>query len=174
MELTKLPIKILIFSAAGLAIFLWILVWLFGPQPERIQPDTQIPISLVGLTSEPVQKEEEPVKHLIPETWGRDPFETAYQAQAEASETSPEKDAKPRPQPERGGPQYRLSTILITGSNRLAVIDDRVYGEGDQIGGEKISKITLEHVVLTGDFGERLLEVPQPKTQVTVESTGGK
>ena len=57
MERTKLPIKILISSAAGLAIFLWILVWLFGPKPERIQPDTQIPISLVGLTSEPVQKE---------------------------------------------------------------------------------------------------------------------
>jgi hypothetical protein len=72
------------------------------------------------------------------------------------------------------GPQYTLSTILITGSNRLAVIDDRVYGEGDQIGGEKISKITLDHVVLTGDFGERLLKVPKPQTNITVESTRQK
>ena len=45
---------------------------------------------------------------------------------------------------------------------------------GDEIGNEKISDITLDHVVLTGDFGERLLNVPQPLTQVTVESTGGK
>jgi hypothetical protein len=56
----------------------------------------------------------------------------------------------------------------------LAVIDERVYGEGDQIGGEKISKIALDHVVLTGDFGERVLRVPQPQTKVTVESTGRK
>jgi len=71
---------------------------------------------------------------------------------------------------------------LITGSNRLAVINDRVYAVindrvyavGDEIGKEKISTITLDHVVLTGAYGERLLEVPQPQTQVTVESAGGK
>jgi hypothetical protein len=174
MELTKLPIKIFIFSAAGLAIFLCFLVWLFGPKPERIQPEAQLPISLVGLKSEPVQKEEEPVKDLIPDTWGRDPFATLYKTQPEDSGTPPEKNAEPRPQTPREGPQYRLSTTLITGSNRLAVIDERVYGEGDQIGGEKISKIALDHVVLTGDFGERVLRVPQPQTKVTVESTGRK
>jgi len=56
----------------------------------------------------------------------------------------------------------------------LAVINDRVYAVGDEIGREKISDITLDHVVLTGDSGERLLEVPQPQAQVTVESAGGK
>ena len=56
----------------------------------------------------------------------------------------------------------------------MAVINDRIYAVGDEIGKEKISDITLDHVVLTGDFRERLLEVPQPQTQVTVESTGGK
>jgi hypothetical protein len=54
----------------------------------------------------------------------------------------------------------------------LAVIDDRVYGVGDQIGEEKISSITLDHVVLTGVQGERVLEVPRPQTTVTVENTG--
>jgi hypothetical protein len=59
---------------------------------------------------------------------------------------------------------------LISGSNRLAVIDDRVYAVGDDIGREKISLITLDHVVLTGAYGERLLNVPQPQTQIKVES----
>ena len=82
--------------------------------------------------------------------------------------------ARPKQEGETKGPQYKLSTVLVSGSKRLAVIDDRVYAEGDEIGGETISSITLDHVVLNGASGERLLEVPQPKTKVTVESTRGK
>ncbi len=68
----------------------------------------------------------------------------------------------------------RLSTILITESSRLAVINDKVYAVGDKIGGEEISKITLDHIVLTDNSQERVLRVPQPQTEVTVEDTGGK
>ena len=170
MNLTKPPDKILALSIAGVVVLIWILVWLFGPKPEPVEPEAKLPISLADLQPKKLPQEEETVGKTIPETWGRDPFETPYQVQVEDTKTPPEKGDKARSQPVRQGPQHRLSTIVITKSSRLAVIDDKVYGEGDQIGGEKISKITLDHVLLTGDFGERLLEVPQPQTKVTVES----
>jgi len=118
-------------------------------------------------------REEEKAEELVPGGWGRDPFYSLYQA-AEETATPPEKVARPKPEGVKQGPQYKLSTILVSGTNRLAVINDRVYAVGDEIGRETISSITLDHVVLTGAYGERLLEVPQPQTQVTVESTGGK
>ena len=173
MNLTKPPDKILALSIAGVVVLIWILVWLFGPKPEPVEPEAKLPISLADLQPKQVVQKEETVGQEIPGGWGRDPFYSPYQA-AEETATPTEKVARPGPDSEKQGPQYKLSTILISGSNRLAVINDRVYAVGDEIGREKISEITLDHVVLTGDFGERLLEVPQPLTQVTVESTGGK
>jgi len=173
MDMTKPPEKILVLSIAGVVVFAWILVWLFGPKPEAVKPDVKLPMSLVDLQPKQVVQEEESVRETIPNNWGRDPFTSPYQV-AEETAVSSEKTARPRPGGAQEVPEYKLSTILISGTSRLAVIDDRVYGVGDQIGGEKISKITLDHVVLTGDFGERLLVVPQPQTQVTVESTRGK
>jgi hypothetical protein len=172
MDLTKPPEKILVLSIAGVAVFIWILVWLFGPKPELVEPEAKLPISLADLQPKQVVQEEERVGKTTPDNWGRDPFSSPYQAEETATPT--EKVARPQTESGKEGPQYKLSTILITGSNRLAVINDRVYAVGDEIGKEKISDITLDHVVLTGDFGERLLNVPQPETQVTVESAGGK
>jgi hypothetical protein len=172
MDMTKPPEKILVLSIAGVAVFIWILVWLFGPKPEPVEPEAKLPISLADLQPKQVVQQEESAGEKIPDNWGRDPFYSPYQAEETAVPT--EKVARPGPESEKQGPQYKLSTILITESNRLAVINDRVYAVGDEIGREKISDITLDHVVLTGDSGERLLEVPQPQTQVTVESAGGK
>jgi hypothetical protein len=171
MDLTKPPDKILVLSIAGVAVLIWILVWLFGPKPEPVEPEAKLPISLADLQPKKVVQEKESVAETISSNWGRDPFYSPYQA-VEKTETSPEKVAKGQLQAEKQGQEYKLSTILISGTNRLAVIDDRVYGVGDQIGEEKISSITLDHVVLTGVQGERVLEVPQPQTKVTVEGTG--
>jgi hypothetical protein len=176
MDLTKPPNKIVVYCAAGVALFLWVSVWLFGPKPEQVQPGAPLDKMMVTLAQsgkEEKKEVEERPGELVPGGWGRDPFYSPYQA-AEETATSPEKVARSQPESGKQGPQYKLSTILITGSNRLAVINDRIYAVGDEIGKEKISDITLDHVVLTGDFGERLLEVPPPQTQVTVESTGGK
>ncbi len=176
MDLTKPPNKIFVYCVAGVALFLWVIIWLFGPKREQVQPGAPLDKMLVTLTQSGKQEKKEidaSAEELIPGGWGRDPFYSPYQA-AEETATSPEKVARSQPESGKQGPQYKLSTILITGSNRLAVINDRIYAVGDEIGKEKISDITLDHVVLTGDFGERLLEVPQPQTQVTVESTGGK
>jgi hypothetical protein len=176
MDLTKPPNKIVVYCVAGVALFLWLGVWLFGPKREQVQPGAPLDKMLVTLAQSGKEEKKEVVEkpeELVPGGWGRDPFYSPYQV-AEETTTPKERLARPRPGVEKHGPQYRLSTILISGSNRLAVINDRVYAVGDEIGKEKISLITLDHVVLTGAYGERLLNVPQPQTQVTVESTGVK
>ena len=176
MDLRKPPNKIFVYCVVGVVAFLWLIVWLFGPKREQVQPGASLDKMMVTLAQsgkEEKKEVEQSAEELIPGGWGRDPFYSPYQV-AEETATPTEKVGRSRPESEKQGPQYKLSTILISGSNRLAVIDDRVYAVGDEIGKEKISDITLDHVVLKGDFGERLLEVAQPQTQVTVESTGGQ
>ena len=176
MDLTQSPNKIFVLSVVGVVVFLWLLVWLFGPKPEPIQPSAPVDAMLTSLLQSGMKTEkheDKGVEETVPDTWGRDPFALPPWVEEE-TETKPVKAA--RPQPERAGekPQYKLSTILITGSNRLAVINDRVYAVGDKIGGEEVSKITLDHVVLSYDSEERVLRVPQPETQVTVEDAEGR
>ena len=178
MDLTKPPQKILVMSVAGVVVFIWILVWLFGPKPETIQASAPIDTMLTSLLQSGKQGKKEGEKDVVepvPDTWGRDPFALpGWVEEQKKGETSPVKAVRKK-RPRTGDkPQYRLSTILITESSRLAVINDKVYAVGDKIGGEEISKITLDHIVLTDNSQERVLRVPQPQTQVTVEDTGGK
>ena len=76
MDLIKSPNKIFVLSVVAVVVFLWVLVWLFGPQPETIQPDIALDTSLAALLqgSKKVEEEEEGVEEPIPDTWGRDPF----------------------------------------------------------------------------------------------------
>ena len=178
MDLTKPPQKILVVSVVGVVVFVWILVWLFGPKPEKIQESAPIDTMLTSLLQSGKQGkkgEVKPVEEPVSDTWGRDPFALpGWVEEQEKRQTKPVKAVrKKRPQP-GDKPQYKLSTILITESSRLAVINDRVYAVGDRIGGEEISKITLDHIVLTDNSEERVLRVPQPQTEVTVEDTEGK
>ena len=177
MDLSKSPNKIFILSVVGVVVFLCVLVWLFGPQTETLQPDIPLDTSLAALLkgSKKVEEEEERVAEPIPDTRGRDPFALPYWAE-EDNGTESEPVRVTRSEPERTGdkPEYKLSTILISGSNRLAVINYQVYWEGEKIGGEKISEITLDHVVLSDGSEERKLRIPQSQTKVTVESTEGK
>ena len=43
MDLTKPPEKIFVGSVVGVVALLWLLVWLFGPKPEPVQPAAQRP-----------------------------------------------------------------------------------------------------------------------------------
>ena len=178
MDLTKPPQKILVVSVAGVVVFIWILVWLFGPKPEKIQASAPIDKMLTSLLQSGKQGKKEGdkgVEEPVPDTWGRDPFAVPYWTEKDdRTESQPVRAA--RSEPERTGdkPQYKLSTILISGSNRLAVVDYRVYSEGDKIGGEKISEITLDHVVLSDGSEERVLMIPQSQTKVTVHNSRAK
>ena len=175
MDLTKSPNKIFVLSVVGVVVFLWVLVWLFGPKPEKIQPGAPVDAMLTGVLQNGKKKEDNSVEKPVPDTWGRDPFALPYWAD-EDDGTEIQSVTVARSEPERTGdkPEYKLSTILISGSNRLAVINYHVYWEGDKIGGEKISEITLDHVVLSDGSEERKLRIPQSQTKVTVESTEAK
>ena len=158
--------------------FVWILVWLFGPKPEKIQASAPIDTMLTSLLQSGKQVEKEGdkgVEEPVPDTWGRDPFALpGWVEEQERRKTQPVRAVRKK-RPSRGDkPQYKLSTILITESSRLAVINDKVYAVGDRIGGEEISKITLDHIVLTDNSQERVLRVPQPQTEVIVEDSGEK
>ena len=178
MDLTKPPQKILVVSVVGVVVFLWILVWLFGPKPGKIQPGAPIDTMLTSLLQSGKQgkkDEDKPVEEAVPDTWGRDPFALpGWVEEQERRKTQPVRAVRKK-RPRTGDkPQYKLSTILITESSRLAVINDKVYAVGDRIGGEEISKITLDHIVLTDNSQERVLRVPQPQTEVKVEDSGEK
>ncbi len=177
MDLTKPPNKVFALSVVGVVVLIWVLVWLFGPKPEKIQPGAPVESMLTSLlqsASKGKKEEDKRVEEPIPDTWGRDPFALPRWVKIqEERETRPTKTTQPKRRRESDKQQYKVSTILITGSNRLAVINDRVYAVGDKIGDEEISKITLDHIVLTDNSRERVLRVPQPETQVTVESTEG-
>jgi hypothetical protein len=58
MDLTKPPDKILVLSIAGVVVFIWILVWLFGPKPEQVEPEAKLPISLADLQPKKLPPEE--------------------------------------------------------------------------------------------------------------------
>jgi hypothetical protein len=178
MDLTKPPQKILVVTVVGVVVFLWILVWLFGPKPEKIQPGAPVDTMLTSLLQsgkQEIKEEDKPVEESVPDTWGRDPFALpGWVEEQENGEIPPVKAARQKGPGKEDEPQYKLSTILITESSRLAVINDKVYAVGDKIGGMEISKITLDHIVLTDNSQERVLRVPQPQTQVTVEDTGRK
>jgi hypothetical protein len=158
----------LVGSVVGVVAVLWLLVWLFGPKPEPVQPAAQLPVSLAGLQAKKIQPEEERAEEQIPEIWGRDPFALPFAE--EVSKPPPARKGPPRKRRRVEGPAYKVSTVLISGLSRLVVINDRVYGVGDQINGETVTKITLNEVVLSGDRGERVLRVPGPQTNVTVEN----
>ena len=175
MDLTKPPQKILVVTVAGVVVFLWILIWLFGPKPGTIQQSAPIDTMLTSLLQSGKQGKKEGDKEVeepVPDTWGRDPFALPRWVEKQEQGKAPPVRAAREKRPSRGDkPQYKLSTILVTESSRLAVINDKVYAVGDKIGSEEISKITLDHIVLTDNSQERVLRVPQPQTQVTVEDT---
>jgi len=170
MDLTKPPEKILVGSVVGVVALLWLLVWLFGPKPEPIQTPAQLPVSLAGLQSKQIKPQEESAEEQIPDIWGRDPFALPFAE--EVSKPPPAKTGPPKKRTRYDRPAYKVSTVLISGLSRLVVINERVYAVGDQINGETVTKITLNQVVLTGDLGERVLRVPGPETNVTVENPG--
>jgi hypothetical protein len=49
MDLTKPPNKIVVYCVAGVALLLWVIVWLFGPKRERVQPGAPLDKMLVTL-----------------------------------------------------------------------------------------------------------------------------
>ena len=178
MDLTKPPQKIVVVTVVGVVVFLLILVWLFGPKPEKIEPSTSVDTMLTSLLESGKKGEKEGEKGVgkpVFDRLGRDPFALPHWTE-EGGDTENQAARAARSEPERRGdkPQYELSTILISDSHRLAVINYQVYSTGDKIGSEEISEITLDHVVLSDGSEERMLRIPQSQTRVTVHHSRAK
>jgi hypothetical protein len=87
-------------------------------------------------------------------SWRRDPFLFGDETRAVARAAAPE------PVPAR--PVVR--TILYSASRRLAIVDGRIVGVGDTVGGYRVADIEKGAVVFTAPSGERL--------RVPVHATG--
>ncbi|WP_426414988.1 hypothetical protein [Aestuariirhabdus sp. LZHN29] len=55
--------------------------------------------------------------------------------------------------------KLELQSIMIRGQERSAVIDGKLYREGERVSGVKIVKIENWRVVLMGSTGRRVLEI---------------
>jgi len=55
-----------------------------------------------------------------------------------------------------------LQSVLLGKGRRTAILDGRVYREGEAIGAYKLGKITRQEVRLNGPAGEIILRLPSP------------
>lgn len=69
----------------------------------------------------------------------------------------------------RGAPTWRVRSILLAPERRLALVDGRIVGPGDRVGGVTVVDITEEAVVFTDAQGRRQrMELPRAAPGVVV------
>lgn len=71
--------------------------------------------------------------------WGRDPLARPGTGEPEQARA---------PEPARQPPSWRLGAVMTGGDRNVAVIDDRVYSEGDEIDGGRVAEIRPGQVVI--------------------------
>jgi hypothetical protein len=165
MDLSTTPKKSQIFGVLALVLLLSVLVYVLGPTPET-PPSAILPqISLETLLGK--SGDEGKAKHQQPLalTWGRDPFALPPGIVSASATAGKEGQGEAAVEEQ---PTVRLTAILISGQTRLAVINEKVVGEGDRVNQEEIISITPEQVILRGPFGRRVLPVARPQTKVKV------
>lgn len=170
MDLNAPPKKSVVLAVLGLVALLWLLARFAGPSPELLQPVAMPPISLESLEDKPVQQGNLEERYPHNDSWDRDPFALPHGISLKSlpalEETEGKGEQKQKPPP-------RLTAILMSGSRRLAVIDERVVYEGDLFNGERIVRISADRVILRGSEGRRILRVPQPQTQIKSKTASG-
>lgn len=104
----------------------------------------------------------------LPEGWGRNPFLTPAEIEQirVAKNPSPEKE----PKPVRPLPDYVVTSILISGSQKVAVIDGKIVSPGDSIGREIVKEISTEGVVLAMDGNLRMIKLRQGRVKIKVRT----
>lgn len=107
-------------------------------------------------------------KFYLPEGWGRNPFLTPAEIkQIQASKNSSfEKESEPvRPLPE-----YVVTSILISGAQKVAVIDGKIVSPGDTIGKEIVKEISPDGVELAMEGNLRMIKLRQSRVKIKVKT----
>lgn len=94
----------------------------------------------------------------LPEGWGRNPFLTP----AETKQTHASKIHLPA----RPLPVYVVTSILISSTQKVAVIDGKIVSPGDSIGRERVKEISTEGVVLAKGANIRFIKLRQGSTMI--------
>jgi len=99
--------------------------------------------------------------------WGRNPFLTG-------EEIASLRKKKARPpstvSPKAPIPQWKLKSIMISGSDKTAIINDHIVAVGDSLGDEKVLEINRDGVVLGGKRGKTVIKLKQPSVSIrTIE-----
>ncbi len=91
--------------------------------------------------------------------WGRNPFLTREEIASIQGRAAPVTN-KPLI------PQWDLKSILISGTDRVAIINDYIVTVGDYIRGMKVLKINRSDVVLGGKLGNTVIRLKQPSIPI--------
>jgi len=149
MNIKKLGIRELVMLVSPLILGVSIYVFLSGFVKEKISEiwsdyfEYRPQITEIGFRKE--QKEYRIDLSLISSLIFVKPFSVPQQVQQ-------------REKPEEPPPQYKISFIYI-GKNRYAIIDKKLFKEGDRISpDEKIVRITKDGILLNGKWGERWIK----------------
>jgi len=95
--------------------------------------------------------------------WGRNPFLTREEI------ASLRKKKAPPPSPKAPIPQWELKSVMISGPDRVAIIDDHIVAVGDSLGDEKVLAINRDAVVLGGKRGKTVIKLKQPSVSIGTE-----
>jgi hypothetical protein len=104
--------------------------------------------------------------------WRRDPFLTSAEEQAllaPKAVTKPKTVAPPAPLP-----SYKLKTILISETGKVAALDGRIVGEGERIGEERVVEIRPDGVVLERAGERRTISLAGGAAPITVTDSRGQ
>jgi hypothetical protein len=96
--------------------------------------------------------------------WGRNPFLTR-----EEIRSLQKKETTPMPSTSPVFPQWEVKSILISGSSKVATVNDHIVTVGDFLGEEKVLEINEDSVVLSRDGKRRVIKQKQPSIHIGVK-----
>lgn len=134
------------------------------PQPAPAEPRQKLAAPTKKIDRNPEKSIEKVKKVYIPEGWGRNPFLTPDEIkQIHASKIPfPERE----PEPVRLLPEYVVTSILISGPQKVAVIDGKIVSPGDYVGKEIVKEISTKGVELAMGSNLRMIKLRQGMTEI--------
>lgn len=95
--------------------------------------------------------------------WGRNPFltrdEIASLGKKDARPLSPVSTKAPTP-------HWELKSIIISGPEKVAIINGRIVTVGDSLGNQKVLEINPNGVILGGKGGKTVIKLKQPSLSI--------